>query len=123
LREAGLEVVKRSDSGSALETVRKVRPRVIIASFDSQTREDRLTFCRTVKADPSTTRIPIVLAATDQREDDTALATDPGVLVVTMVERDVSKLVAAVKGVLAAQRPQPLRASLRKTRHPRARGQ
>jgi len=41
------------------------------------------------------------------------LATDPGALVLTATEHDGAKLVAAVQGVLAGQRAEPLRASLR----------
>jgi CheY-like chemotaxis protein len=114
LRQAGLDVTEVADSEAALDAAKTIRPRVIVASFDSRTREDRLSFCREIKADPSTNSIPILLTAADVTEEDTGLATDPGVLVLTLMQRDSSKLVAAVEGVLAGERAEPLRASLRR---------
>jgi CheY-like chemotaxis protein len=113
LRQAGLEVAEVADSQTALDVAKAMQPRVIVASFDSHMREDRLAFCREIKANPSTSSIPILLTAADVREDDTALATDPGVLLLTVKEPDGTKLAAAVEGVLAGQRAEPLRAGLR----------
>lgn len=114
LRTAGLDVTEVGDSQAALGAAKAIRPRVIIAGFDSQTRDDRLTFCREIKADSHTKSIPILLTSTDVTDDDVELATDQGVLVLTVMQLDSSKLVAAVKGVLGAGRAEPLRASLRR---------
>jgi len=70
--------------------------------------------CRALKADPDTKHIPIVLTTPDPLADDVALATDPGVLVPTLMPSDGAKLAAAINGVLAAQRAEPLRASPRR---------
>jgi len=113
LRRVGLDVAELADSQTALDVVKAIQPRVIVASFDSRTREDRLALCREIKANPTTSGIPILLTALDVTEDDTALATDPGVLVLTVKQSDGAKLAAAVEGVLAGQRAEPLRARLR----------
>lgn len=112
LRKAGLDVTEVGDSQAALDAAKAIQPRVIVATFDSRTRDDRLSFCREIKADSRTKGIPIVLTSADVTDEDAELATDPGVLVLTLVQPDSSKLVAAVEGVLAAERAEPLRASL-----------
>lgn len=114
LRLAGLDVTEVGDSRTALNVAEAIRPRVIVASFDSRTRDDRLTFCRDIKADPRTRDIPILLASADVTDRDVEVATDAGVLVLTVPEPDGHKLVAAVEGVLAAERAEPLRTSLRR---------
>ena len=48
----------------------------------------------------------------DVTDGDVELATDMGVLALILPEPDGGKLVAAVEGVLAAERAAPLRASL-----------
>jgi PleD family two-component response regulator len=121
LREAGLDVIEAGTSESAFDTAQRVQPHVIVASFDSEIREDRLTLCRRLRDALNTRRIPIVLTADELRDGDTDVATNPGALVLRMVHRDVDKLVAAVKGVLAVPRPRPLRASIRQTRKSKAR--
>ena len=123
LREAGLEVVEAGNSESAFDTAQRIQPHVIVAGFDSEMREDRLTLCRRLRDTSNTRRIPIVLAADELRDGDTEIATNAGALVLRMVRRDVDKLVAAVKGVLAVPRPRPLRASIRPPRKPKVRGQ
>ena len=82
--------------------------------MDAQIRNDRLSFCRQIKGEPRTRPIPILLMTESLMEHDVELATDPGVLVLTMAPNDVAKLVAAVNGVLAAQRAEPLSASVRR---------
>jgi hypothetical protein len=70
-----------------------------------------LTFCREVKNSLGTPDIPILLVVGVVRSEDLGLATDSGVLLVSMFQRDITKLVAAIEGVLAAHRPEPLPAS------------
>jgi CheY-like chemotaxis protein len=110
LRLAGLKVTEARDAAQALDAVTTIHPTIIVAEFDSQTRDECLSLCRAMKADPHTTRIPIVLTTPDLSGDDVALATDPGVLVLTLMPSDGAKLAAAINGVLAAQRAEPLRA-------------
>jgi len=110
LRLAGLTVTEARDVQQALDAVSTIQPTIIVAGFDSETRDDCLSLCRAMKADPHTTRIPIVLTTPDLSGDDVALATDPGVLVLTLMPSDGAKLAAAINGVLAAQRAEPLRA-------------
>ncbi|HYU77820.1 MAG TPA: hypothetical protein VEK56_02485 [Vicinamibacterales bacterium] len=114
LRLAGLKVIEARDARQALDAVTTIQPKIIVAGFDSQTRNDCLSLCRAMKADPHTKRIPIVLTTPDPSADDVALATDPGVLVLTLMPSDGAKLTAAINGVLAAQRAEPLRASPRR---------
>jgi PleD family two-component response regulator len=117
LRLAGLNVSECVDSPAALEAINTARPRVIVASFDPRTRDDRLTFCRAIKANSGTKRIPVLLTTTDRVAEDVGLATDPGVMVLTLMQDEGAKLVAAVDGVLTAQRVEPLRASLHRRKN------
>jgi CheY-like chemotaxis protein len=114
LRLAGLTVTEARDVQQALDAVSTIQPTIIVAGFDSETRDDCLSLCRAMKADPHTTRIPIVLTTPDPSADNVALATDPGVLVLTLMPSDGAKLTAAINGVLAAQRAEPLRRSPRR---------
>src|SRR6266508_291171 len=85
------------DARQALDAVTTIQPKIIVAGFDSQTRNDCLSLCRAMKADPHTKRIPIVLTTPDPSADDVALATDPGVLVLTLMPSDGDKLTAATR--------------------------
>ena len=116
LRAAGLHVTEARPSQQVQDALEAINPSIIVVSFDAQTRDDRLSLCRAVKADPRTRRIPIVLTTSDMTSDDVGLATDPGVLVLTLALSDGAKLAAAINGVLAAQRAEPLRTSLRRRR-------
>ena len=116
LRGAGLQVRECADTQTAVDAINTSPPRVIVAGFDPRTREDRLSFCRTIKADPRTSGISVLLTTPSMADDDAALATDPGVLVLTVRQDDGAKLIAALEGVLVAQRAAPIRASLRKRR-------
>lgn len=116
LRAAGLHVTEAHTSEQVQDALEAINPSIIVVSFDAQTRDDRLSLCRAVKADPRTRRIPIVLTTSDMTSDDVGLATDPGVLVLTLAFSDGAKLAAAINGVLAAQRAEPLRTSLRRRR-------
>jgi two-component system cell cycle response regulator len=116
LRPSGLEVIAVGNSQVALEAVRSRHPRVIVAGLDPQTRDDRLDFCRQIKRDPDTRDIPILLTTDNVTPEDVALAEDPGVLVLTIAAHDESKLIAAINGVLTAQRARPLPATLSRRR-------
>jgi len=117
LRNAGLRVVETSDSRAALESMNATRPTVIVADLNSRLRDDRLSLCREIKDNPSTKSIPVLLTTAGMKDDDAALATDPGVLVLTLAQHDGAKLLAALNGVLAAQRAEPARASLRRRKN------
>jgi CheY-like chemotaxis protein len=115
LRTAGFSVDEAGDEAEALSIVGRTSPAVILICFDAATRTDRLRFCRTVKADTHARDTPMLLLTTAAATgDDVELATDPGVMVLTVPADDATKLVAAVQGVMAAQRPEPLRAALPK---------
>src|SRR5687767_13418059 len=45
LREAGFDVISVASSDEALAAVTERVPRMIVASFDPDTREDRFVFC------------------------------------------------------------------------------
>ena len=113
LRAADLDVADVNDDERALQLAALTRPRVIAAGFDASTRAIRLAFCRAIRGDARTAGIPVLLLqAADATPDDVGLATDAGVLVLSVPPDDGTKLVAAINGVLAAQRAEPLRASL-----------
>jgi CheY-like chemotaxis protein len=117
LRLEGLTVTEAQDAERALDAVITIHPAIIVAGFDSQTRDDRLSLCRAIKADPDTKRIPIVLTTPDVSGADIALATDPGVLVLTLTASDGAKLAAAINGVLAAHRAESSPAARRRGAH------
>ena len=112
LRSAGWRIEEADRGDAALAAMVRSRPHVIIVAFDAETRDDRLRFCRDVKADLSSGSTPILLLTSAATGDDVELATDPGVMVLTVTPDAASKLIAAVQGVMAAQRPTPLRARL-----------
>jgi CheY-like chemotaxis protein len=112
LREAGLDVIRVRDSQAALEALKSVMPKVLVAGLNSRTRDDHVRLCREIRSDSRTEQIPILLTTERMMDHDAELATDPGALVVTATQHDGMKLVAAVQGVLAGQRAEPLRASL-----------
>jgi DNA-binding response OmpR family regulator len=116
LRTAGFHVTPVADSQAARPLVHQIRPRVIVASMDARTRADRVMFCREIRSDARTARIPLLLTTDCMTEEDVCLATDPGALVLMMTRDDDAKLVAAIQGVLAAQRAEPLSASARRRR-------
>lgn len=74
------------------------RPTVVVADLNSRLRNDRLSLCRQIKDNPSTKSIPVLLTAEGMKDDDAALATDPGVLVLTLAQHRGAKLLAALKG-------------------------
>jgi CheY-like chemotaxis protein len=120
LRAAGFAVVEAGSEADALSMVGGARPAVILICFDADTRDDRLRFCRTVKADAQARNTPmLLLTAAAASGDDVELATDPGVMVLSVPADAETKLVAAVQGVMAAQRPEPLRAALPESREKR----
>ena len=116
LRTAGLDVVRVRDSHAALEALKGFVPRVLVAGLYPRTREDHLKLCRDIRSQSDTGQIPIVLTTERLQAQDVELATNPGALVLTATQRDAAKLVAAVNGVLAGQRADVLRASLRQPR-------
>jgi CheY-like chemotaxis protein len=122
LRLAGCTVEEAAREDAALAVLSRSRPTVIVVAFDAATRDERLGFCRTVKSDLNSGSTPILLLTETAAGTDMELATDPGVMVLTVPSDDGGKLVAAVQGVLAAQRPAPLRATIKRHR-PRKAGQ
>jgi CheY-like chemotaxis protein len=113
---AGLKVTAVVDSQTAWPLAQQIRPCVIVANMDARTRTERVTFCREVRSDARTARIPLLLTTEHAAAEDVSLATDPGVLVLTMARGDGAKLVAAVAGVLTAQRAESSTASKRRRR-------
>ena len=69
------------------------RPAVVVADLNSRLRDDRLSLCRQIKDNPT-----VLLTAAGMKDDDAALATDPGVLVLTLAQHGGAKLLAALKG-------------------------
>jgi CheY-like chemotaxis protein len=112
LRAAGLRVIRVCDSHAALEALKTVLPSVVVAALNPRTRDDHLAVCREIRSDSRTRQIPILLTTERMTEQDVALATDPGALVLTATQQDGAKLVAAVHGVVAVQRAEPLKTSL-----------
>ena len=113
LRDAGWTVSTAADSTDAYASAVVHVPDVIVVGFDDTVREDRYSLCKRLGAHASTRHVPILLtsAAVDQR--DLELATTTGVLALVLESRDVTKLVSAVRGVVAARlKPPALRVSL-----------
>ena len=113
LRDAGWTVSMAADSTDAYAAAVAHVPDVIVVGFDDTVREDRYSLCKRLGAHASTRHVPILLtsAAADQR--DLELATTTGVLALVLESRDVTKLVSAVRGVVAARlKPPALRVSL-----------
>jgi CheY-like chemotaxis protein len=117
LRAVGLQVVDLQDCQRALEAITTATPNVIVASLDSQTRDDRLSWCRAIRTDARTRGIPIILTTPDVTPEDVALATDPVVLLLTLKPSDGARLVAAINRTLAARRAEPSRASPHRRRN------
>ena len=117
LRAAGWQVQEAIRDDAALALAQQAAPHVIVVTFDGPTRDDRLRFCREVKAALTTAAPPILLlTSAAATEDDVELAMDPGVMVLSVPPDAAAKLVAAVQGVMAVQRPAPLRATLNRNR-------
>ena len=113
LRDAGCTVTMAADSADAYAAAVAHAPDVIVVGFDAGLREDRFGLCKRLGDDPRTRQIPILLtsAAVDQR--DLERATSTGVLALVLESRDATKLVSAVRGVVAARlKPPMLRASV-----------
>jgi CheY-like chemotaxis protein len=114
LRSAGIDVIAVNDAEAALSALETSSPKIIVAGLDPQTRDHHLELCRRIKADSRISDISILLTIDHKlSEEDVDLATDPGALVITATVNDGGKVVAAIEGMLAGQRAQPLRASLR----------
>jgi CheY-like chemotaxis protein len=106
LREAGFDVISVASADEALAAVTERVPRVIVASFDPETREDRFVFCVRLRAHPGLRFVPVLLASTDIRDLDLQRATDLGLLAIATWPGNARKMVGAVKGMLAVDRPQ-----------------
>lgn len=113
LRSAAIDVIAVRDVEAALSAFKTSSATVIVVGLDPQTRDGDLALCRRIKADPETKDISILLTIDNKLADeDVDLATDPGALIISATVNDGAKLVAAIQGMLAGQRAQPLRASL-----------
>lgn len=105
LRESGLEALEADSSTAAMNAARTMEPDVILAVLHSPLTETCADLCRAMKADRHLADIPIlVVSDADLSEHDMRLATDLGVLALTVREMDSRKLLAAINGVLAAHR-------------------
>jgi DNA-binding response OmpR family regulator len=113
LRAAGLDVNVARDLRSASEALKTSPPTIMVAALDSRTRDDHLRLCREIKSDPHTKDTSLLLITEALTDEDVALATDPGALVLAVSPEDSAKLAAAIQGVLAGRRAEPLRASLK----------
>lgn len=103
LREAGFAVNSVSDCGAALQVLADLVPRLVVLSFDPQTRDECLALCLQLKADPRTRDVPVILASARIDESDLRFAMDVSVLAVAVPPLDGTKLASAVKGVLAVR--------------------
>jgi CheY-like chemotaxis protein len=108
LRSAGLLVTALADAETAYRVAVERQPRVIIACVNGANRNDRLAFCRRLKADPRTQTIPTLLASTTLSAEDIRLATASGALAIAVSPNDGTKLVSAIRGVLAVDERKPL---------------
>ena len=105
LRASGLDVLEVNSSTAALNAARTMEPDVIIAMHNSRFAQTCADLCQAMKADCHLADIPILLVSDlDVSEDDMRLATDVGVLALTVSDGDSPKLLAAINGVLAAHR-------------------
>jgi two-component system, chemotaxis family, chemotaxis protein CheY len=101
LRGAGFTVVTAADCEAAFETVTSLTPQLVVVSFHPGTRDDALALCQHLKSDSRTRAVPILLTSEAIDADDLRRATDMSVLGLTIGPRDGTKLVSAVRGVLA----------------------
>jgi PleD family two-component response regulator len=112
LREAGFAVTIVADSVEACSVAVTTLPDVLVVGFDPAVRGDRFDLCTRLGADARTREIPILLTSNGFARADLELATKSGALVLVLELRDVTKLVSAVNGVMAARNRTVLRASL-----------
>jgi two-component system, chemotaxis family, chemotaxis protein CheY len=103
LRDAGFDADAIAEYSTALRVLAQLRPSVIVAGFHRDTRDECLAFCQRLKADSRMRAIPIVLVSGSIDQDDLQRAMDISLLALAVPPLDGSKLVGAVKGVLAAQ--------------------
>lgn len=105
LRASGLDVLEVDSSTAAMDAARTIKPDVIVAMIGSRFTHMCADLCQAMKADRHLAGIPILLVSdADVSEDDMRLATDAGVLALTVSDVDSPKLLAAINGVLAAHR-------------------
>ena len=95
-----------ADSEEALALAFRRMPRMIVASFDLQTREDRFMLCLRLKADEHLRSVPVLLTSTDLDDDDLRRATDLRLLAIATSPEDCGKVLGAVEGILSVERPQ-----------------
>lgn len=112
LREAGFGVAIVQDSAQACDAAVASLPDVLVVGFDPAVRDDRFNLCVRLGSDARTRQIPILLTSSVFARADVELATKSGALVLVLESRDPTKLVSAVKGVMAARKRRPARASL-----------
>ena len=75
----GYSVVAVERGRDVVERARELKPSVIVLDRDFGDREfDGQSLCRALKADPATSRIPIVLLSDQAEEDDLAEGLDAG---------------------------------------------
>ena len=105
LRASGLDVLEVDSSTAAMDAARTTKPDVIVAMIGSRFTQMCADLCQAMKTDRHLAGIPILLVSdADVSEDDMRLATDAGVLALTVSDVDSPKLLAAINGVLAAHR-------------------
>ena len=95
-----------ANSEDALASAVRRMPRIIVASFDSQTREDRFTLCVRLKADERLQSVPVLLTSMDLDDGDLRRATDLRLLAIATSPGDCGKVLGAVGGMLSVGRPQ-----------------
>ena len=100
LRAEGFDVTSVADSEEALASAVRRMPRMVVASFDPQTREDRFLLCLRLKADERLRSVPVLLTSTDLDDDDLRRATDLRLLVIATSPGDCGKVLGAVGGML-----------------------
>src|SRR5688572_530547 len=76
LRREGYEVISFAESDEALASATDRPPRIIVASFDSHTREDRFVLCLRLKAHPHLRSVPVLLTSPNIDDVDLHRATD-----------------------------------------------
>ena len=102
LRSDGLDV-RVSDFEKADSDARRRRPDLTLLVCDARTYEDALAFTERVRIDSDWWPVPILLASLDfVAEGDLRRATDSGAVAISVTGSDGTKLVGAVRGLLAA---------------------
>ncbi len=106
LRREGLVVIPASSATDCLASVKQCRPDVIIMDL-MMPEMDGFTLCRALRADPSTTEIPVIMLTARNDIEARAEGIEVGIsdfIAKPVVRRELSEKVHAQLRMLAADR-------------------